>query len=342
MLTTPFRPNPKKPSSLPKRLPERKRAMTIVAGFPGNGFVVLAADSDEAGGLAKASVRKVAVIDKGECKCLIGGAGHGDFIDLAVQQLNAELRPPFSVVAVNELIEDIVTGIYSERIDSYPVHEQDDLRFELLCAVGVKDDPIAPQLIRVSRALHLVRTAPETIGAGSYVARYLIATLAPNTASVMFAFRLAVYLVAQVKKHAKDCGGESQVIGITQDGRVTHLLEATIARHEETASIIMERAMPFLLYTTDPYWISRDKVDEAIDFAAAKIKEELAEAMPQLPAPPAQPTQGELPVITPEATATPSTPSVETDQQPVRRDRSVTMRERRSLPPSQRVLLARN
>jgi hypothetical protein len=308
--------------------------MTIIAGFPGNGFVVLGADSDESGGLAKASVRKIAVIDKGECKCLIGGAGHGDFIDLAVQQINAELHPPFSVIAVNELIEDIVTNIYSERIDSYPVHEQDDLRFELLCGVWVKDDPIAPQLIRVSRALHLVRTAPETIGVGSYLARYLIATLTTldNNTMITAAFRLAVYLIAQVKKHAKDCGGQTQVLGITKDGRVMKLKEATIAQHENTASIVMERAMPFLLYTTDPYWISRDKINEAVDFAAQKIKEELADALPQLPAPPAQPTQGEL--MVPPATSTPSSPLVETEQQPVRRDRSVTMRERRSLPPS--------
>ena len=111
-----------------KRRREPRPPMTIVAGFPGNvpgdRFVVLAADFDEAGGLTKSSVRKIAVIDKGGCKCIIGGAG---FIDLAVQHINAELQPPFSVSAVNELIEDVVTQIYADRIDTYPAHEQDDL-----------------------------------------------------------------------------------------------------------------------------------------------------------------------------------------------------------------------
>ena len=331
MLGTPLRPYP-----IPRRLPERKRPMTIVAGFPGNGFVVLAADSDEAGGVAKASVRKIALIDKGDCKCLIGGAGHGDFIDLAVQQLNAELQPPYSVIAVNELIEDIVTGIYSERIDTHPVHEQDALRFELLCAVWVRDDPIAPQLIRVSRALHLVRTAPETIGAGSYLARYLISTLTTfGNTNLAGSYRLAVYLIAQVKKHAIDCGGETQVVGITHDGQVVTLLPTTIYHHEQTASVIMERAMPFLLFTTDPYFGTPDKINAAIDFAAEQTKREIASALPAMPIAPPQPTQGELPVVQTTPPTTQSAPSAETEEQPRRRVPPNSMRARRSLPPSQ-------
>jgi 20S proteasome alpha/beta subunit len=320
--------------------------MTIVAGFPGNGFVVLAADSDETGGLTKSSVRKIAVIDKADCKCIIGGAGNGDFIDLAVQQLNAELQPPFSVSAINELIEDIVTQIYADRIDTYPAHEQDSLGFELLCAVWVKDDQLAPQLIRVRRALHLVRTAPETIGIGSYLARYLIATLARPQMSLMNAYRLAVYLVAQVKKHAQDCGGSSQVIGITSDGTTVQLWPATITQHEYTASVVMERAMPFLLYTTDPHAIDAERINKAVDFAAEQIKKELAVILPLLPAPPAPP-QPELPLGAAAAVSdateastveavpqpTPSAPIDQQAEQPMRRVGPESTRGRRALPP---------
>src|SRR4051812_10492822 len=85
---------PKPPrQSRRRRLPrlEPTPRMTIVAGFPGLNFVVLAADSEEGGGIAKSSVHKIALIDKTNCKCLIGGAGHGDFIALAVQQAEEQI-----------------------------------------------------------------------------------------------------------------------------------------------------------------------------------------------------------------------------------------------------------
>lgn len=258
--------------------------MTIVAGFPGNGFVVLAADSDEAYAITKSSIRKLAMIDAGDCKCIIGGAGHGDTIDLAVQMVRGELQPPYSMQGVCERIEQVVTHIYSTRIDSYPESLRRALGFELLCAVWVKDYPAGAQLIRVRRAIYLFRNAPEAIGAGAELARYLIATLAPDSRSIAQAYRMAVYLIEQVKRHAVDCGGDTQVIGIGSDGRIVELTQTTIKQYEESASIIMGGAMKFLFYLTDPIaaQINKVEVGKAIDFATAQMKEQLAKLIPQL------------------------------------------------------------
>src|SRR5258708_6437728 len=54
---------------------EKRRLVTIIAGFPITGFVLLGADAEEGGGYAKSSVRKIATIDDADYKCLIGGAG---------------------------------------------------------------------------------------------------------------------------------------------------------------------------------------------------------------------------------------------------------------------------
>src|SRR6266850_881059 len=135
--------------------------MTIVAGFPGKGmvdkngtfisdraFVVLAADSEEGGAVLKSSVRKIATIDKGDCKCLIAGAGSGNFIDFATQEVERRLAAPFSLAKVRPLLETVVTEVHVNRIRRhFPPEQHNDLEFELLCAIWVKGEGV--QLVRV-------------------------------------------------------------------------------------------------------------------------------------------------------------------------------------------------
>jgi hypothetical protein len=141
---------------LPQRFPpkprqlEISRAMTIVAGFPGIGFVVLAADSEEGGGLAKSSVHKIALVDKGDSKCLIGGAGHGDFIDLAVQHADEQIPANADLKMIRLRLEKIVTDIYTQRIETYPEHQREQCEFHLLCALWSKKDLTkGPQLVAI-------------------------------------------------------------------------------------------------------------------------------------------------------------------------------------------------
>lgn len=227
--------------------------MTIVAGFPGPGFVVLAADSEEGGGIAKSSVHKIALIDKGSCKCLIGGAGHGDFIDLAVQQAEEQLSVTSDLKVMRNKLEAIVTEIYAKRIDYYPEHQRDDLTFELLCALWSKKDG-APVLVRVRRSASLVRNTPEAIGIGTYLARYLIATLGgtPSSSNAFQTLRLATYVIAQAKKYVSSCGGSTQVLSIGADGSVAEMPSQMTNQYELATSVLFEDIAKVVFYATDP------------------------------------------------------------------------------------------
>jgi hypothetical protein len=155
--------------------------MTIVAGFPTTGFVILGADSEENSGINKNAVRKIATIDLGTTKVLIGGAGPGRFIDLAVQQARRVITTTSTPDEIREHLEKIVTNIYCERIDRFPLRQQDRLDFDLLCASWVESAPSPRvQMFVVSRGVSLILNAPETIGVGSYLADYLVATLYPD------------------------------------------------------------------------------------------------------------------------------------------------------------------
>lgn len=193
--------------------------MTIIAGFPTKGFVVLGADGEEGDSYEKSPVRKIAGVGGDTYKCLIGGAGHGDFIDLAIQTIEDDLRAlaPATLESIRLTMEDAVTSIYNDRIDSYPEHKQDDLCFELLSAVWTKESSQV-QLVRVGRAFSLIKTTPDVLGKGAYLARYLIQNLEKQDLQRRQFERMCAYVLAKVKMHVKDCGGATQVVGLNSDG----------------------------------------------------------------------------------------------------------------------------
>jgi 20S proteasome alpha/beta subunit len=252
------------------RLEKGPKKMTIVAGFPTPDAVVLAADSEEGGGISKSSVHKIAVIDKGNCKCLIGGAGHGDFIDLATQHADEQIPTNADLKVVRQKLEAIVTDIYAKRIDLYPDHQREDLAFDLLCALWSKKDGI-PRLVRVRRSACLVRKTPEAIGIGTYLARYLMATLGDDSLNWPQAIRLAVYVIAQAKKYVSYCGGGTQVVILKSDGGVTEVPPILISQYELTTSLIVEDVAKILFYGTDPILtgMDGDKIKTAVESGIA-------------------------------------------------------------------------
>jgi 20S proteasome alpha/beta subunit len=257
--------------------------MTIVAGFPGSNFVVLAADSEEGGGIAKSSVHKIAQIDKSTCKCLIGGAGNGDFIDLAVQHAEEQIPGAADIKTIRQRLENIVTDIYAKRIDAYPEHERNDLAFELLCAIWSKKDG-TPRLLRVRRLASLIRRTPESIGIGTYLARYLIATLGSDQMTLPQAMRLAIHVIAQAKKHVAYCGGSTQAMALTSDGGVIDLLPPFITQYETATSLIVEDVAKVLFYATDPIMTGMDgaKLKAAIDVGMAQWATQLPQKLMEM------------------------------------------------------------
>lgn len=251
---------------------EPRPDMTIVAGFLGSDFALLAADSEETGTLTKGSVRKIARLEKDSFKALIGGAGNGDFIDLAVQQCDETLtEPSYTLKDLRLIIEKIVTAIYSERLDDIPERQRSDNSFELLCALWVPGSP--PQLVKVRRAVSLILKGPAAIGIGSYLANYIIATFGFDDMDMRRTQRLATYLLAQVKAHVAFCGGESQVMSINSEGNI-YEASGLIKQWDETSTRIAMMGASSIVHFADPAGMGFDltAVDDMVDKAAATVK----------------------------------------------------------------------
>lgn len=261
--------------------PERRRDVTIIAGFPITGFVVLAADGEEGDDYEKASVSKIARIDENDYKCLVGGSGDGDWIDLAVQEASDALKGLKSVPTqqiVRLTLEAAVTNIYLQRIDTLPQWEQQQAGFDLLCAIWTRESSRV-DLVKVGRARSLVRLRPEVIGKGSYLARYLIQMLysESETLAVRHIERMCAYILARVKAHVKDCGGSSQIVRMGPDGRIYDVPQVVIDEDEQSTAVLMNRAMRLLFHWTDPIgWQGNEqKLAEVIDSAAQMLKTDL-------------------------------------------------------------------
>ena len=261
--------------------------MTVIAGIPGVGtpsddqlpFVVMGADSEEVsqgeGSSYSSTVRKIEIIEGTGFKCAIGGAGNGDFIDAAIQQARTEMQPPFTLESIREQIEDIVTQIYVDRIDQYPAHQQDDLAFSLLGAIWVEGTRDV-ELIKVRRALSLIRDKPTSIGLGGDLTHYIISNLYFAGMRAYAATRFMVYLLAQLKKFVPDVGGNSQVVVLDGDGTTTELFQETVTQHDLSTSTVMEGAK-WLFHYVNPMGFGYDmnRVDGVVDLVAVELKAEL-------------------------------------------------------------------
>ena len=270
---------PRRPDRRPRNQREERRPVTIIAGFPITGWVVLGADAEEGGLFAKSSVEKIAVINGEDYKCLIGGAGDADFIDFAVQEAEQDLKAsniPITLEVLRLTLEKVVTEIYLSRIDPLPPHQQEDAHFDLLCALWTQESGEA-QLVRVGRAVSLIRQRPEVIGIGGYLATYLIDTLRSDPLALRNVERMCAYILARVKAHVKDCGGSSQILKLGADGTIDAVPQFVITEDEQTTSLVMDRGVRWLFHWTDPIgWRGNlSKIDEVVDHAADLIKRDL-------------------------------------------------------------------
>jgi hypothetical protein len=272
--------------------------VTVIVGFTGKGavggngqyssdlpYVMLAADSEQGGQFLKSSVRKLEVVSGPDWKALIGGAGDGNFIDLAVQEFHRRAIPQSSLDDLRVLLEEIVTDIHEERIKAYSLQGRE---FSLLCALWTKAEGV--RLVVVDVGYSLTKDVPTAIGFGDELANYIVSTYHFPTVSLYQCGRLGVYLLSQVKAHVMYCGGESKVAWLLGDGSHGELFQDTITQHEKSNAAVMTSGARGLLYLVDPLGWNNDlrQVDVAVDAIATGLKSNIRDLYPAGPTLPPQ------------------------------------------------------
>jgi hypothetical protein len=191
--------------------------MTIAAGFPYQGGVLLCADTEQSSWAMTFNASKLAWFDYPGGKVGFAFSGNSVFAGSAVHKCKERLQtvPPERAFAE---LEKTLEKEYRRHVLGHPDHATDlSLRYELLIAIWSE---LAGKTELYSAAQTAVLPVPsyECIGAGDVLAHYLIR---PNFGSLMpenYVLSLAAYMLVNVKGYALGCGGPSQFLLIRDDG----------------------------------------------------------------------------------------------------------------------------
>jgi 20S proteasome alpha/beta subunit len=109
-----------------KRLPNRRKAVTIIAGFCCDNGIVMCSDTEESEGYLKGSVQKLIPYQKDWCTAAMGGAGNGELIDALFEQVKERLDLEHAdLSAIVAELKDVVLGFHEREVRAYPATDNE-------------------------------------------------------------------------------------------------------------------------------------------------------------------------------------------------------------------------
>jgi 20S proteasome alpha/beta subunit len=233
--------------------PPRSMYVTIAAGFVCNDGLVLCADTQETiSGYAKVNTQKMKYDEYDFCNIAFTGAGDSGLVDMTIQQMDKALKDstPMSQSAVEEVLRDCVVEIFNYHIAPYSSFPADE-RPSADILLGIQFDH-SVALYRAYGTTFFRVTEPQCIGVGVTLGKSLIAQLFSMSLSLPQAGIVALYVLHQAKTWVADCGGNSDILlmsevkrGIT---RITTQEVRTLERHFDEFS---EYVRPVLISAAD-------------------------------------------------------------------------------------------
>jgi 20S proteasome alpha/beta subunit len=201
--------------------------VTIAAGFKCSDGFVLCADTQESGTAFKRRVPKLEVRPKiiapdDKCRVIITGSGSSSFVDSLIEELwkGAQRASESRLDEVTGRINSALIEHYRKIWSIYPkqVNPQYLPSADLMLAVWT----------RSGSELYLVRGHDMTqvqgygaLGCGDELAQFICEPLFnPEMIARQVVF-LAVYMLEQVKQNVLNCGGESHIAILQNDGTLS-------------------------------------------------------------------------------------------------------------------------
>lgn len=236
-----------------KRLPGRRKAVTIIAGFRCVDGVVICADTQETLGTAKRNVPKLRFEpSRGEVEenfsnlaVAFCGAGDGPFIDKLAQEAWTVAKDQPDFTGACEAIEHSIKSVYAEFGRIYQPGYCPDVKL----IYGVKMDGQS-KLFSADGPIVNERSEYDTGGKGHYMADFLAGKMFDDSLTVNQCAILAAYVLFQAKEHVEECGGDSLVTILRNNGasgmvnwhRIIGITEMIQAADDTAGEIMMQLA----------------------------------------------------------------------------------------------------
>jgi 20S proteasome alpha/beta subunit len=204
--------------------------MTIAAAFFCMDGLVFCADTQETHDkYLKVSAPKIAIRPRGEAiirnhdiRLVVSGAGDGPFIDKLIDLMweEAELSSGQDPLVISHAVEDAIKTAHKDygQICQPGFAPQADLLYGLWVK-GMK----RPSLFQASGAIVNQREEHQSIGSGKYMARYIMDRMSRKDFSIRQAELLGTYLLSQSIQYVDQCGGDSHVVVLANDGKIRRM-----------------------------------------------------------------------------------------------------------------------
>lgn len=238
-----------------ERLPRRK-PVTIGIGFLCPNSVVICADTQMSNGYMKFYETKIYPFalrtSKGEhCGVAITFAGNPSLMKAFYDRFKNEVNAPSfnaSMATVEEKLKEVLEGMGNSLFDA-----QGNPDLYLLCGMVSEGKPVL--LKTQAQTVHHVRQRYDFVGSGdSSVLRYLARILQPEFVdNPEAAIRLGTYLVGQAKIYADGCGGDTDIMLISQHGALLDVGTTTYFTEKDMSLIERFLMGVFLVAREKPF-----------------------------------------------------------------------------------------
>jgi len=190
--------------------------MTIAAGFPCRDGLILCADTQEViSGYVKTETEKTTVIRGDKWNVVITGAGDADFIELAVQEIHHDLNSINGKQTLQKVIKETLKSVFVDTVQPYASFPVED-RPSATLLIGVQSEGVVG-LYKSNGLVFRRMDTPECVGMGIALGKSLTAQFFRKEQSLKEAGLTAIYILHQVKKWVDGCGGNSDIILLSQE-----------------------------------------------------------------------------------------------------------------------------
>ncbi len=238
--------------------------LTIIAGFHCADGIVLCADTQE--NVAEYIKRNVPKIEArprslgmaSQIPCAVfAGAGDADFIDSMIEKLWAAMEQKGGDLdGMIEAAEDELISQYQKLV---PVHPNGMPDASFLVAVWAA--PREMSLLKINGPILKRNVQFDAIGFGDILVTYIASRLLHIKTFLDEAVPVSIYMVDEAKQHVTECGGETHVVTLDEEGEFrrysqdaiktrTRELRDTDRIAREIVGLALNEHMPLQSYKT--------------------------------------------------------------------------------------------
>ena len=246
--------------------------MTLVAGFKCRGGVVLCADSQEHAQDLKFWVDKLFYYNEEWCQAGFGGSGPGWLVDRLLERIGEELdKRHDTIAAVRGSIRRALQDVYKKEVKLHPDDEKEK-QAELLIAVRPKSEQQVTMFHTDGPVMHEVfGSGYQIVGVGE-AAGYIAQNLYKADLSINAGVILGTYVTGHAKKYIDSVAGNTQILVVTDVGRIEYERVEASERKEKLFEDFNEALKELILLLPDTsQW--EDYVTFNVNAFANRIKE---------------------------------------------------------------------